>query len=136
MSEKSPLNRTLISLMIFYIFGALFAILASGSILMHVNPYSKCLLFSSHIGGGKLSYGNYASKHYLKISCARIILKINDNQNCLGVLITNVYIYRLYDGGICLSRFCFGRVISICKIMGWETQTGWTCSNGVSSFLY
>ena len=80
MSEKSPLNRTLISLMIFYIFGALFAILASGSILMHVNPYSKCLLYSSHIGGGKLSYGNYASKYYLKISCARVIL---NDQNCI-----------------------------------------------------
>ena len=133
MSEKSPLNRTLISLMIFYIFGALFAILASGSILMHVNPYSKCLLYSSHIGGGKLSYGNYASKYYLKISCVRTTY---DNKNWIGILTTHVYIYRLHDGRICLSRCCVGRVISICKIMGWETQTGWACSNGVSSFLY
>jgi len=61
MSEKSSLNRTLISLMIFYIFAVLFALLASASILLHVNPYSKCLLYSSHIGGGELSYGNYAS---------------------------------------------------------------------------
>ena len=61
---------------------------------------------------------------------------LNDNQNWIGVLTPHVYIYRLHDGRICLSRCCFGRVISICTIMGWETQTGWTCSNGVSSFLY
>jgi len=61
MSEKSSLNRTLISLMIFYVLAALFAILASASILLHVNPYSKCLLYSYHIGNSELSYGNYAS---------------------------------------------------------------------------
>ena len=72
MSEKSSLNRTLISLMIFYIFAVLFALLASASILLHVNPYSKCLLYSSHIGGGELSYGNYASK----FSCMSLMLDI------------------------------------------------------------
>ena len=59
MSEKSSLNRTLISLMIFYVFAVLFALLASATILLHVNPYSKCLLWDQNwwyykIGSKKL----------------------------------------------------------------------------------
>ena len=72
MSEKSALNRALISLMVFYALAAVTSILASASMLYHVTPQSKCLLYSHALANGELSFGNYASKfivfgHYLTI---------------------------------------------------------------------
>ena len=69
MSEKSALNRSLISLMVFYALAALTSILASASMLYHVTPQSKCLLYSHALENGELSFGNYASKFIASMHC-------------------------------------------------------------------
>ena len=136
MSEKSSLNRTLISLMIFYVFAVLFALLASASILLHVNPYSKCLLYSSHIGGGELSYGNYASKFTNLDQIILITIKLLSIKYA-SISTNSIYglNFRLYDGRICVPWSSPRRIISICKNMGGVTQKIRPCSNRVSFVL-
>ena len=56
------LRKCLIILMILYVLAFFGAMLAAISMIMHVYPQSECLLFSTSGQGGKLFYGNYASK--------------------------------------------------------------------------
>ena len=66
MAGVNSLNTSLTILMVLYFLAFLSAILASIPMILHVSPKSECLLFSSQIGPGKLSYGNYASKYFKK----------------------------------------------------------------------
>ena len=133
MSEKSSLNRTLISLMIFYVFALLFALLASATILLHVNPYSKCLLYSSHIGGGELSYGNYASKFDISlrdfIQASNRLIRFRKRTN-IEILNMNSN-FRLHDGRLCVPWSNFRCFISFCKIVGRAAPQIRPCSGTV-----
>lgn len=62
MAGLTTLAGSLLVLMGLYFLAAMFAVLASAPMIMHVNPRSECLLFS-YQDADSLSYGNYASEY-------------------------------------------------------------------------
>ena len=72
------LGKCLIILMILYVFGICFSLMASIPMIIHVYPRSECLLFSSQ-QGNSLSYGHYASEFSQEDT---IIITLRSNTRC------------------------------------------------------
>ena len=67
------LGKCLVILMILYVFGIAFALMASIPMVIHVYPRSECLLFSSQ-RGDSLFYGHYGGKSKIHFFPAKLRL--------------------------------------------------------------